>query len=203
MWQQPNWLLLLPQLNPTRTRTPNLPPSFASYWPKRPLLPWHPPLYMSLLPPSSYTLSLKDLDREGLILCLYTLDSQHDQPRREAKSTSTAPLECMSTKAIVSTLHHSDTSPPAICPCDTPNASDTKYHFTAEELHQLTGCCQFRNYCHLIHTSKDGQFLDSDKFPISIGAYTTIRGSTRKNVIFSNSLWTNSEYPISLKSMSI
>ncbi len=29
------------------------------------------------------------------------------------------------------------------------------------------------------------------------------RGSARKNVIFSNSLWTNSEYPISLKSMSI
>ena len=29
------------------------------------------------------------------------------------------------------------------------------------------------------------------------------RGFTRKNVIFSNSLWTNSEYPISLKSMSI
>jgi hypothetical protein len=29
------------------------------------------------------------------------------------------------------------------------------------------------------------------------------RGSTRKNVIFSNSLWTNSEYPNSLKSMSI
>ena len=28
-------------------------------------------------------------------------------------------------------------------------------------------------------------------------------GSTRKNVIFSNSLWTNSEYPISLKTMSI
>ena len=30
-----------------------------------------------------------------------------------------------------------------------------------------------------------------------------LRGSTRKNVIFSNSLWTNSEYPISLKNMSI
>ncbi len=29
------------------------------------------------------------------------------------------------------------------------------------------------------------------------------RGSTRKNVIFSNSLWTNSDYPNSLKSMSI
>ncbi len=31
----------------------------------------------------------------------------------------------------------------------------------------------------------------------------SVRGSTRKNVIFSNSLWTNSEYPISLKSISI
>ena len=31
----------------------------------------------------------------------------------------------------------------------------------------------------------------------------TFRGSTRKNAIFSNSLWTNSEYPNSLKSMSI
>jgi hypothetical protein len=29
------------------------------------------------------------------------------------------------------------------------------------------------------------------------------RGSTRENVIFSNSLWTNSEYPNLLKSMSI
>jgi hypothetical protein len=32
---------------------------------------------------------------------------------------------------------------------------------------------------------------------------SSVRGSTRKNVIFSNSLWTNSEYPISLKYMSI
>ncbi len=29
------------------------------------------------------------------------------------------------------------------------------------------------------------------------------RGSTKKNIIFSNSLWTNSEYPNSLKYMSI
>jgi hypothetical protein len=38
----------------------------------------------------------------------------------------------------------------------------------------LTGCHRFCDYRHLIHTSKDGQFLDNDKFPISIGAYTTI-----------------------------
>ena len=110
-------------------------PSFAAHWPKRPPLPQHPPLDMSLLPPSSYTQSLKDLDREELIQHLYMLDSQHDQPHQQAKGRSTAPLECMSTKAIVSTLHHSDTSSPAIPPCDTPNVSDSKYHFTAEELH--------------------------------------------------------------------
>jgi hypothetical protein len=38
----------------------------------------------------------------------------------------------------------------------------------------LTGCRRFCNYCHLIHTSKDDQFLDNGKFPVSIGAYTTI-----------------------------
>jgi hypothetical protein len=158
-------------------------PSFASHWPKRPPSPQHPPLDMSLLPTSTYTQSLKDLNREELIQCLYTLNSQHDQPHGHTKGTSTAPLECMSTKAIISTLHHSDMSPPAIFPCDTPNASDTKYHFTAEELHQLTGCCRFRNYCHLIHTSKVGQFLDNGKFPVSIGAYTTIPKAPRGKLI--------------------
>ena len=42
-------------------------PSFASHWPKRPPSPRHSPLDMSLLPPSPYTQSLKDLDREELI----------------------------------------------------------------------------------------------------------------------------------------
>ena len=89
----------------------------------------------------------------------------------------------MSTDAIISSLHHLDTSPPAICPCDTPNASDTKYHFTAEELHCLTGCRWFCNYRRLIHTSKDGQFLDNGKFPVSIGAYTTIPKAPRGKLI--------------------
>ena len=37
-------------------------PSFASHWPKRPPSPQHPPLDMSLLPPSPYTQSLKELE---------------------------------------------------------------------------------------------------------------------------------------------
>ena len=39
-------------------------PNFASHWPPSPA---HPPLNMSLLPPSTYTKSLKDLDRGELI----------------------------------------------------------------------------------------------------------------------------------------
>jgi hypothetical protein len=89
----------------------------------------------------------------------------------------------MSTEALVSTLHHWDTSPPAICPCDTPNALDTKYHFTAEELHRWTGCRRFYNYRHLIHISNDGRFLDNGKFPVSIGAYTTIPKAPRGKLI--------------------
>ncbi len=111
-------------------------PSFASHWPKRPPLPPHTPLDMSFLLPSTYTKSLKDLDREELIRRLYSLESQQDRP---SKPATAAPLECMSSEDIVSTLHHSANPPPAICPCDTPNASDTKSHFTAEELHRLTG----------------------------------------------------------------
>ena len=47
----------------------------------------------------------------------------------------------------------------------------------------MTGCCRFRNYHHLIHTSKDGQFLDNSKFPVSIGAYTTIPKAPRGKLI--------------------
>jgi hypothetical protein len=88
-------------------------------------------------------------------------------------------MECMSSEDIISLLHHSDKPPPSICPCDTPNASDSKHHFTAEELHRLTGCRRFRNYRHLIHTSRDGEFLDNGEFPLSLGAYTTIPKSPR------------------------
>ena len=169
--RQLNWLLPLPQSNPTMTRTPNLPLHLTGLnVPRRlSLLLWICHSY--LLPhirQVSKTLTVRSSSKR-----LYTLDLQHDQPHRQAKGTSTAPLECMSTEAIVSTLHHLDMSPPAIRPCDTPNALDTKYHFTAEELHRLTGCRRFRNYRHLIHTSKDGQFLDNGEFPVSIGAYTT------------------------------
>jgi hypothetical protein len=44
---------------------------------------------------------------------------------------------------------------------------------------------------------------DSDKEGNGGKSNDNGRGSTRKNVIFSNSLWTNSEYPNLLKNMFI
>jgi hypothetical protein len=135
---------------------------------------------MSLLPPSSYTKDLKDLDKEELIQRLYSLEINAPTPiAPQRKGKSTAPLDCMEHDNIIALLHHPATTPPAICPCDTPNASDTKSTWTAEELHRITGCHRFRTYKHLIDSTKDGLFLDNGEFPISIGAYATIPKAPR------------------------
>jgi hypothetical protein len=133
-------------------------PTFASHWPKCPPSPQHPPLDMSLLPPSLYTKSLADLDRDELIqrLCLV---EQNKQAWAKEKGKFTTPLDCMNQDKIITLLHHPNTTPPAICPCDTPNASDTKSHWTAEELHRITGCQHFRNYRHLISTNYKRWFI--------------------------------------------
>ncbi len=101
-------------------------------------------------------------------------------------------LSSLSRDEVVRLVHRPGSSPPPVHPCDRSNGSDTKTHWTSEELHRALGCCRFRNYRHIIQTSLDGEWVDGGD-----------RGSTRKNVIFSNSFLTNSEYPISLKSMSI
>ena len=85
----------------------------------------------------------------------------------------------MSLEDILSTLHNESRAPPPIRPCDTPNGSDTKTRWTAKELHRIIGCRRFRNYRHLLQTSKDGQWVDSGEFPHSIGTYTTIPKAKR------------------------
>ena len=158
-------------------------PTFASHWPKRPPSPAHPPIAMSLLPPSTYTKSFKDLDWEELIQRLYSVEHPVPQSPTDTKLRSSAPLECMVREEILHLLHHPNTSPPAIRPCDRPNASDTKSHRSAEELHRITGCHRFRNYKHLISTTKDGSFIDNGEFPLSIGAFTTIPKAPRGKAI--------------------
>jgi hypothetical protein len=157
-------------------------PTFAFHWPKHPPSPRHPPLDMSLLPPSTYTKSLADLDRNELIQRLYLVEQNKWAPTKE-KGKSTTPLDCMNQDKIITLLHHPNMTPPAICPCDTPNASDTKSHWTAEELHRITWCWHFWNYWHSISTTKDGSFINNGKFPVSIGAYTTIPKAPHSKLI--------------------
>ena len=80
---------------------------------------------------------------------------------------------------IIAHLHHPISTPTAVCPCDTPNPSDTKSTWTAEELHRITGCHRFCNYKHLIQSTKHGLFVDNGEFPASIDAYATIPKAAR------------------------
>jgi hypothetical protein len=69
--------------------------------------------------------------------------------------------------------------PPPIQPCDTPNASETKLHWTLEERQSIMGYHRFCNYKHLVSIIKDGSFINSGEFPVSLGAYTTIPKAMR------------------------
>jgi hypothetical protein len=79
--------------------------TFASHWPKHPPSPQHPPLDMSLLPPSTYTKSLADLDSDELIQRLYLVEENEGAPAKE-KGKSTTPLDCMNQDKIITLLHH-------------------------------------------------------------------------------------------------
>ncbi len=81
--------------------------------------------------------------------------------------------------SIVKLLHHKNSNLPSICPCDTANNSDTKTHWTAEELHRIMGCCKFRNYKHILQVSHDSEWVDSGEFPPSLGSFATIRKANR------------------------
>ena len=37
------------------------------------------------------------------------------------------------------------------------NDSDSKTHWSAEELHCIMGCRKFRNYKHILNVSRDGE----------------------------------------------
>ncbi len=116
------------------------------------------------------------MDREDLAKLLFpdTALTGSSPPNDQPKCNNLDHLVCMDEKDIIALLHKSESSPPAIRPCDTPNPSDTKSHWTAEELHCITGCQRFRNYKPLIAVSKDGTYINNGKFPIFIRAYTTI-----------------------------
>ncbi len=89
----------------------------------------------------------------------------------------------MTSDKIAALLHHEGSSFPSVRPCDTANGSDTKTHWSSEELHCIMGCRKFRNYKHLLQVSRDGQWVDGGEFPLSFGSYATIPKSNWSGAI--------------------
>jgi hypothetical protein len=80
----------------------------------------------------------------------------------------------MTKEDIIAQLHYPGTTLPPISPSNCPNGSNIKFLWTPEELHQITGCCHFRNYRHITDASKDQHLINTDEFPISLDLYMTI-----------------------------
>jgi hypothetical protein len=92
-------------------------------------------------------------------------------------------LSSLSHEEVVWLVHRPSSALPPVCPCDWSNGSDTKIHWTSEELHCALGCCWFRTYKHIIQTSLDGQWIDGGEFPVLLGAFTTILKAPRGGAI--------------------
>jgi hypothetical protein len=112
-------------------------------------------------------------------------DTPEALPSETADDSAAAPwlLSTMTPKDVARLVHHPGPSFLPVCPCDTANASDTKTHWTVEELHRIMGCRKFRNYKHLLQVSRDGEWIHGGKFPPSFGSYATIPKSHRGGAI--------------------
>ncbi len=150
--------------------------TYVPHWPKRPPSPSQPAIALDSFTPIKFTKSLHNMTAIELAQLLFKEVAPPDSYPLdgERKRKTSDPLTCMDMKDIIELLHTPDSSPPPIRPCDTPNPSDTKSHWTAKELHCITGCHHFCNYWHLLSVSKDGTYIDNGEFPTSIHPYTTI-----------------------------
>jgi hypothetical protein len=92
-------------------------------------------------------------------------------------------LSSLSHEEVVRLVHRPGSTLPPVCPCDLSNGSNTKTHWTSEELHCALGCCCFHNYKHIIQTSLDGQWIDGGEFLVLLGAFTTILKAPRGGAI--------------------
>ncbi len=146
--------------------TPTL-PLFHSIVPKCGPLPKVPPFSADDIATITQHLKLL-LDRLSGIAASSSLDSSPQHSRPVAPKL----LSSLSSDKVVRLVHHPGSSPPPVCPCDRSNSSDTKTHWTLEELHRALGCRCFCNYKHILQTSLDGE--NGGGVPLSLGTYTTI-----------------------------
>ncbi len=161
--------------------------------------PWSAPeLYSSELSPSSNTVSKSPvlIEDDQLVSNFSPADCRLDRPPMVSSSLNSLPpsvlpslpshstpvttpkppvlLSTMSPEEVAWLLHHPNTSLPDIHPCNTANASDTKVHWTSEEIHRIMGCRKSWNYKHIIEVSRDGEWMDGGEFHMSLGSYATI-----------------------------
>ncbi len=110
-------------------------PTYATHWPKKPHTPHSPKYDMSLIPPATNSISLKDLNCDALIQRLYSIeirlpphDSSATTPAAPPPKGAVAPsrLKCMSEDDIITYLHHLESCLPPIHPCNNPNLSKSK-----------------------------------------------------------------------------
>jgi hypothetical protein len=95
------------------------------------------------------------------------------QPPSRESCTSSVLASTMTGDEIIS-IFHKNSALPLVHPCNTANASNTKTHLSAEELHQAMGCHTFRNYKTLLQVSCDGEWVDGGEFPPLLGSFATI-----------------------------
>ncbi len=92
-------------------------------------------------------------------------------------------LSSLSHEEVVWLVHHPGSALPPVHPCYRSNGSNTKTHWTSEDLHRALGCRRFRNYKHIIQTSLDGQWIDGGELPVLLGAFTMIPKAPRGGAI--------------------
>jgi hypothetical protein len=92
-------------------------------------------------------------------------------------------VSAISREEIILRLHQDGSTLPAIRPCNMANKSDTKTHWTEEELHRAMGCQMFKNYKTLLQVSRDGKQIDGGEFPPLLGSFATIPKAKRSKAL--------------------
>ncbi len=144
-------------------------PSFKSVVPKQGPVPKVPPFLADNIASVSQHLKL-------LSDCLSGLADPPSPAPAPPEIEPVAPklLSSLSPDEVVRLVHRPGSSPPPVCPCNWSNGSNTKKHWTLEELHHALECRRFRNYRHIIQTSLDGEWIDKGEFPLLLGSYMPI-----------------------------
>jgi hypothetical protein len=151
---------------------------YASHWPKYPPSPATPQIKVSVPNPDMATVSAQLRCLEDVVASLWDSWANDTTPLTALIPTATSTntpalvlLSSMSMEEIVSLVHHDGSALPSVRPCDTANESDSKMHWTAEEIHRTMGYWKFRNYRHLLLVSSSSEWVDGGEFPSSLGSF--------------------------------